>query len=126
YIRKAGKSENPQDYREYLNEFGDKAEFKQEVVQALKTLEVKQVQTILQNPADAQSVRRFIVDFPDSERYMEIKTAVETRAPAPVKEVLLPEIKAASLRSLQLAPTTPKVRQVLETYPETRAEVKKP
>jgi formylglycine-generating enzyme required for sulfatase activity len=108
--RKAVKTEQPQDYRDYLKEYGQNpnAQFKVEAQDALRTMETKQMEVIKKHPY-VGDIRKFIHDFPDSKYLKELLLMIESN---PVlKTLLLTEIEQA-LKQAENPPAPSVVTQV--------------
>ncbi|MCB0543391.1 MAG: formylglycine-generating enzyme family protein [Saprospiraceae bacterium] len=97
FFRKAARSGEVRDYRQYLARFGAAGRFTARIQDSLNVLEIRKVQVIFERP-DTFSVRRFLADFPESKRLPELKRAVESKSAEPVRAALLSELEAAEGR----------------------------
>lgn len=115
-FRKAVLTNTPQDFRQYLKEF-NQGEYKVEVVEKLKTLELEKLQVISQNPT-SENVLQFTSDFPESARFPDVKRAIETRHPE-LAAHLLPVLENACFTSFKIEPSSEKIRQFVTDFPKS-------
>lgn len=121
YFRKANITETLTDLRAYQEKFRG-GQYEKKVLEKINTLENKAIERIRQQPETGQ-ILRYLQDFPDSERFSEIKQVAETRAE--LRAEVLPALENAYVRSLQTQPTAQKVMAYLRDFPrgERLAEV---
>ncbi len=117
YFRKADKTGDLADLREYQQEFADSGQYKMQVVEKIRNLETKAVASLVQQP-DEENVRKYLQNFPDAELLPQVKQGVETNDQ--LATVLLPEIEAAYVRTLQVQSSAPKVEAFLRDFPQSQ------
>lgn len=110
YFYKADKTDALADLRDYQRQYPE-GQFKMQVLEKIKTLEIKSVASIRQQP-EAGKIRQFVRDFPESERLSELKQAAATRAE------LLPVVEEAYVYSIDAQPTRTKVLAYLLDFPQ--------
>ncbi len=103
-------------YREYLRTFPN-GKCEDEIEQALKELENKQLEEIRQNPTE-QNIIGFINDFPDSRRMDELMKIAQSKPE--LKKDVWAKFEDIYWEALQKTPTVPTVRTFLKTFPDTR------
>ena len=110
YFYKADKTNALRDLRDYQRQYPE-GQFREQVLEKIKTLEIKSVESIRQEPA-AEKIRQFVRDFPESERLSELKQAAAARAE------LLPVVEEAYVYSIDTQPTRTKVLAYLLDFPQ--------
>ncbi|HRI61455.1 MAG TPA: glucosaminidase domain-containing protein [Saprospiraceae bacterium] len=110
YFYKADKTGALRDLRDYQRQYPE-GQFRERVLEKVKTLEIKSVESIRQQP-EAEKIRQFVQDFPESERLSELKQAVAARAE------LLPVVEEAYVYSIDAQPTRTKVLAYLLDFPQ--------
>jgi len=117
YFRKADKTGDLADLRDYQQEFADSGQYTVKVFEKIRNLETKAVASLSQQP-DEEKVRQYLKNFPDAELLPQVKQAVETRDQ--LGAVLLPELEAAYVRTIQVQSSAPKVEAFLRDFPQSQ------
>ncbi len=110
---KADKTGSLADLRTYQRQY-PRGQYREKVVEKVLTLETRALVDIQRQP-EAGKVRRFVADFPESERLPALKQAVETRAE--LRAELMPVLENAYVRSLEEHPSAQKVTAYLRDFP---------
>lgn len=116
YFKKAKKSGELVDLREYQEVYAEQGQFTGEVLQKIATLEWKTVTSIQQKPS-LLSIQKYLRDFPDATRLPQVFDAAQA-IPATEQEQVLPKIEQAYVQSMELQPTARKIEQYSQDFPE--------
>ncbi len=118
--RRAVVTEKPELVQAYLREFpAEKAdpELHVAVVEKLERLETAQLEIVRKNP-EPQNFQRFVADFPETERLPELVQLAEARPET--RAETLPALEQAAVEQLKTAPTTARVRQFTQIFPQSQ------
>ncbi len=115
YFRRAELSGMLSDLRAYQERFSG-GRFENIVNEKIRALENKALDYIRRDPT-VHSVRQFVREYYDSERFDQVKQAVDTRAE--LRAELHAELEDAYLRSVQANPTKEKIMGYLREYPQS-------
>ncbi len=115
YFYRAEVSGQLADLRAYQNRFGVSGKYLAKVLDKISALETKSLDNIREQP-DSLKIRKFVTEFPESERLAEVKQAVETRAVK--RRELLAQVEDAYVSSLKARPTETKVTAYLRDFPK--------
>lgn len=116
YFKKAEKSGELVDLREYQEVYAEQGQFTGEVLQKIATLEWKTVTSIQQKPS-LLSIQKYLHDFPDATRLPQVFDAAQA-IPAAEQARVLPKIEQAYVQSMELQPTARKIEQYSQDFPK--------
>lgn len=115
YLYRAEVSGQLADLRAYQDRFQDSGKYRAQIMGKIAALETKSLDNIRERP-DSLKIRKFVKDFPESERLAEVKQAVETRADK--RQELLAQVEEAYVSSVKARPTETKVTAYLRDFPK--------
>lgn len=110
---KAGKTGALGDLRDYQREF-PQGKFRETVLEKIKTLETSALESIYQQP-DAEKIRRFVQDFPESERLPEVAAAAAARPE--VMRAVQADLENAFLQKMERNPDLAQAEAFLQRFP---------
>ena len=110
---KAGKTGALGDLRDYQREF-PQGKFRETVLEKIKTLEISTLESISRQP-DAEKIRRFVLDFPESERLPEVAAAAAARPE--VMRAVQADLENAFLQKMERNPDLAKAEAFLQRFP---------
>ena len=115
FFYKAEATNNLADLRAYQERFWQSGKFESKVISIIAVHESKSLENIRARP-DSLKIRKFVADFPESERLSEVKQAVEARPDK--RPELMPVVENAYVTSVKAKPTETKVVAYLNDFPK--------
>ena len=115
FFYKAEATNNLADLRAYQERFWQSGKFESKVISKIAVHENKSLENIRARP-DSLKIRKFVSDFPESERLSEVKQAVEARPDK--RPELMPVVENAYVTSVKAKPTETKVVAYLNDFPK--------
>lgn len=115
YLYRAEVSGQLADLRAYQERFQDSGKYRAQIMGKIAALESKSLESIREQP-DSLKIRKFVTEFPESERLAEVKQAVETRTDK--RQELLSQVEEAYVSSVKARPTETKVTAYLRDFPK--------
>ena len=110
---KAGKTGALGDLRDYQREF-PQGKFRETVLEKIKTLEISTLESISRQP-DAEKIRRFVQDFPESERLPEVAATAAGRPE--VMRAVQADLETAFLQKMERNPDLAQAEAFLQRFP---------
>ncbi len=110
YYRKALKTETIEDLRAYQEVYAEKGLYRQQVAEKIRTLEMREVESIRRQPTGAR-IRRFLKNYPESTELGTVATAAATDEQ--VLQEVQPELNAAIEQKAETATTTEEVKALM-------------
>lgn len=115
YLYRAEASGQLADLRAYQSRFRESGKYEAQVMSKIAALESKSLESIRERP-DSLKIRKFVTEFPESERLTEVKQAVEARADN--RQELMAQVEDAYVSSVKAQPTETKVTAYLRDFPK--------
>jgi len=104
------------DLRDYQTHYADRGEYKEAVMEKIATLELRAVESLKKQP-DAPRFDQYIRDFPDGQRWQEVKQ-IAAEQPEARRSELLPRLEQVAVQTLAQQPALALARNVLTTFPQ--------
>lgn len=116
--RKAERSLLLKDLREYRRQYPT-GQYRPSVLQRIASLEAGTIKKLREQP-DSVQFAQYMRDFPDGERWSELRQ-IASQQPEARRFSLLQTLTTTALQTLQTQPDTTLAQNVLTTYPEAAA-----
>ncbi|MBL7828675.1 MAG: hypothetical protein JNJ57_18720 [Saprospiraceae bacterium] len=113
YLR-AERTQYLADLRAYQQRYPN-GKYRTQIASRVSDLEGRSLDQVKREP-NRENIRRFVTEFPETERYQELKLAAESRTEA--RKELLADVEEVYVKAVQRDPSMEKVKAYLSDFPE--------